>query len=263
MHFAANLSMMFQEHPFLDRFAAAKCAGFDQVEYLFPYEWRGEDIAKRLDDHSLQQVLFNLDPGDWDAGERGLACLPGREEEFQATVSQALKYAEVLSCRRLHAMAGIQPPDIDPEVCRATYIENISLAAKRCREAGVSLLIEPINPTDIPGFFLNDFAMAMNVIDEIGAEVGAQYAPKLLFDIYHCAKIHSNVTDWIETCREVTAHYQIAGIPDRHEPDEGTLALSDMLAAVEKVHPELTIGCEYRPKGETTAGLGWIERARQ
>ncbi len=263
MQFAANLSMMFQEYAFLDRFAAAAHAGFDRVEFLFPYDWPAEEVAKRLADNNLSQVLFNLSPGDWAAGERGLACLPGREMEFQDSISLALSYAKVLGCPRLHAMAGIRPSDADPPQCRAIYTKNILDAAKRCDQAGVSLLIEPINATDMPGYFLDDFDLALDLISEIGANAGLESAVRLQFDIYHCAKIHGDVAQWIEKCRHVTAHYQIAGIPDRHEPDIGTLPLAEILAVVDKLSPDLTIGCEYRPKGETTAGLGWIEAARK
>ncbi len=262
MQFAANLSMMFQEHPFLDRFAAAAAAGFRHVEYLFPYDWPADEIAAELRKHNLSQALFNLSPGTWDAGERGLACLPGREYDFRASVDQAIAFAETLGCLRLHAVAGLAPVDAEPAALRDTYIRNIAFAANACRAAGIDLLIEPINTVDMPGFFLSDFAMACDVIAEIAHNNGPENAPKLQFDIYHCAKIHGDVEAWIAKCRDVTAHYQIAGIPDRHEPDIGDLALDSILQTVADVTPGVMVGCEYRPSGKTEAGLGWLEKVR-
>lgn len=262
MQFAANLSMMFQEHAFLDRFAAAAAAGFRHVEFLFPYDWPADEIAVELRKHNLSQALFNLSPGYWDAGERGLACLEGREGDFLASVDQAIVYAEALGCRRLHAMAGLAPVDADSAMLRDTYVRNIASAASACREAGIDLLIEPINTVDMPGFFLADFAMACDVIAEIAHDNGPDKAPKLQFDIYHCAKIHDDVEAWIAKCRDVTAHYQIAGIPDRHEPDIGDLALNSILQTVADLTPDVIVGCEYRPRGKTEAGLGWLEKVR-
>ena len=255
--FAANLSMMFTEVPFLERFARAKAAGFEAVEFLFPYDWEPDTLAGLLRDNGLQQVLFNMPPGDWDAGDRGMACLPGREAEFRDGVERAIGYAQALACPRIHAMAGLVPEDADPAELRATYEANVSAAAERCAEAGLALLIEPINPHDMPGFFLNRFDLALEVIAAIEARGGV--APALQFDIYHCARIHGQVADWIVRCAPRIAHYQIAGTPDRHEPDKGDLPLTEVLAAVDAHTPDLWIGCEYRPEGQTEAGLGWLE----
>lgn len=256
--FAANLSMMFTEHDFLDRFAAAAKAGFKEVEYLFPYDFTPEELATQLKANNLTQVLFNMPPGDWDAGERGYVCLPGRESEFQAGLERALTYAKVLNCPRLHAMAGLRPEGASDEDLRATYVGNIANGANIAGNAGVDLLMEVINNYDIPGFYLNDFAMALDIIEEIAKRGGT--APKLQFDIYHCQRIHGDVPQWIERCAPHIAHYQIAGVPGRHEPDNGDLPFEAIVEAVEKFTPGLSIGCEYIPAGNTVAGLDWFEK---
>lgn len=257
MKFAANLSMMFTEVTFPERFQAAAKAGFSAVEYLFPYEWEPDLLASKLKDNNLQQVLFNMPPGDWDADERGIASLPGREPEFHEGVAKAIAYARALDLSRLHCMAGLRDQSIDNNVQHETYVSNLRYAAKQCADNGIRLLIEPINPVDIPGYFLNDFGLALDIISEVNGAGPALL--KLQFDIYHCQKIHGDVTGWLNRCRDQTAHLQIAGVPDRHEPDVGHLPLAEIMAACQAIHPELWIGCEYRPKGQTTAGLGWMK----
>ncbi len=257
MKFAANLSMMFTEVAFPDRFQAAAEAGFSAVEYLFPYEWATELLASKLSDNNLQQVLFNMPPGDWDAGERGIASLPGREQEFQRGIEQAITYARTLDLTRLHCMAGLRDRSVDEKTQRATYVGNLRHAAGLCADNGIQLLIEPINPVDIPGYFLNDFGLSLDIISEVNA-AGPDLL-KLQFDIYHCQKIHGDVPGWLEQCRNQTAHLQIAGVPDRHEPDVGHLPLADIMATCEAIHPDLWIGCEYRPQAQTAAGLGWMK----
>lgn len=257
MKFAANLSMMFTEVEFPERFQAASRAGFSAIEYLFPYEWAPELLASKLQENALQQVLFNLPPGDWDAGERGIASLPGREDEFRSGLANAITYAEVLHVPRLHCMAGLRDSSLTETRQREIYLENLLYAAQTCADNGIQLLIEPINPVDIPGYFLNDFGMALDILSAVNtAQPGLL---KLQFDIYHCQKIHGDVPTWLDRCRDQTAHLQIAGVPDRHEPDLGKLPLAQIMAACRSIHPELWIGCEYRPKARTEAGLGWMD----
>jgi len=260
MNFAANLSMMFTEHDFPARFVAASGCGFKAVEYLFPYDWPVELIDARLREFGLLQVLFNLPPGNGDGGERGLACLPGREGEFEKSIEQATTYAEVLKPLRVHCMAGLKAPDADFKTHRATYVSNVRKAAKAFHELGSDVLIEPINPYDMPGYFLDDFGLALEILAEINQDFTANV--KLQFDIYHCQRIHGDVTGWLERCKAHTAHLQIAGTPDRHEPDVGDLPLAEILEVAGSLHPELWIGCEYRPAGNTQDGLGWLDRWR-
>ncbi|WP_108882963.1 2-oxo-tetronate isomerase [Anderseniella sp. Alg231-50] len=257
MKFAANLSMMFTEVAFADRFQAASEVGFSAVEYLFPYEWEPDWLATKLKTANLQQVLFNMPPGDWEAGERGMASLPGREQEFREGIAKAIKYANALDLSRLHCMAGLRDTSVDETVQRDSYVGNLRYATTQCRDNGIQLLIEPINPVDIPGYFLNDFGLALDIISEVNAAGSALL--KLQFDIYHCQKIHGDVPGWLDRCRDQTAHLQIAGVPDRHEPDVGHLPLADIMSACQAIHPDLWIGCEYRPRAQTAAGLGWMK----
>ena len=261
LRFAANLTMMFNEHPFPERFAAAKAAGFDEVEFLFPYEWPVADVTRWLNDAGLNQVLFNLPPGDWSAGERGMGCIPGREDEFKASMETALTYAAALKTPRLHAMAGLKPDGVSEADQRATFIANLTWATARAAELGITMMMEPLNPYNAPGYFLGDFGLALDLIEEI-AVTGAA-APKLQFDIYHCARIHGDVPDWIERCAPHIAHYQIAGIPDRHEPDVGDLPVAEIIAAAQVHTPDLSVGCEYVPAGRTEDGLGWMNPYRK
>lgn len=260
MNFAANLSMMFTENDFPGRFGAAAGCGFEAVEYLFPYDWPVELIDARLREFGLLQALFNLPPGNWDAGERGLACLPGREDEFDKSVNTATAYADILRPLRVHCMAGLKAPGTAFKAHRETYVTNVRKAAEAFRELGIDVLIEPINPYDIPGYFLDDFGLALEILAEINRDSTANV--RLQFDIYHCQRIHGDVTGWLERCKEHTAHLQIAGTPDRHEPDHGDLPLEDILEVAEALHPDLWIGCEYRPAGKTEDGLGWLDRWR-
>ena len=255
--FAANLSMMFNEVDFMDRFDAAAKAGFTAVEYLFPFAYNAEDLAAALHKNNLQQVLFNTPPGDWDAGERGLASAPGREQEFQDGIARAIEYAKVLKCPRIHAMAGLVPADADIQQRTDTYITNLKTAAKQCEEENIDLLIEPINPINMPGYFLNDFQQACDILDTLGSQ-GATV--KLQFDFFHCQRIYGEVPKWIETCKRHIAHFQIAGVPERHEPDVGELPYKEIIAAAE-THGfgDLAVGCEYIPAGRTEDGLGWLK----
>lgn len=230
---AANLSMLFNEHAFMDRFAAAAKAGFKGVEYLFPYAYAADELRDALNKHQLEQVLFNLPPGDWDAGERGLASLPGREGEFRDSVIEGLRYAEALNCPRVHAMAGLLPEDADAATQaehHATYIRNLRFAASEAVKVGRDILIEPINTRDMPGFFLSRQAQAMAVLEEVGAE-----NLKLQFDLYHCQIMDGNLIRHLERQFSAIGHIQAAGVPGRHEPDVGEVhypAIFERLSAL-------------------------------
>lgn len=255
--FAANLSMLYPEHDFLDRFAAAARDGFKAVEYLFPYAHDSTALAQRLAEHGLQQVLFNAPPGDWDAGERGIACLPGREEEFRRAFMTALRYAEALACPRVHVMAGLAAPGVDRARLRGTYIGNLAWAAQQAAAHGVDVLIEPINTRDIPGFFLNRQDEAHAVVAEVGAP-----NLKVQMDLYHCQIVEGDVSmklrQYLPTGK--VAHLQIAGVPHRNEPDVGELDHGYLFGVIDELGFDGWIGCEYRPKAATSAGLAWLRR---
>jgi hydroxypyruvate isomerase len=251
--FAANLSMMFQEVPFLDRFAAARAAGFTGVEFLFPYDFAKEEIAGRLRAAGLAQALFNTVPGDWGKAERGLACLPGREDEFQAGVDKALDYAAALGCPTIHCMAGLRPTEVPDETLEATYVANLATAAAKAAGQGVTVVIEPINTRDIPGFFLNYQRQARKVIERVGAA-----NLKLQLDLYHCQIMEGDLAMHIRDFADITGHMQIAGVPERHEPDVGEINYPYLFELIDKVGYSGWVGCEYRPRGRTEDGLGWF-----
>jgi len=255
--FAANLSMLYNEHEFLARFAAAARDGFKAVEYLFPYAFPAETLAQRLGEHGLQQVLFNTPPGHWDAGERGLACLPGREAEFREGVLRALDYAAVLTCPRVHLMAGLAPAGADRAALRRTYVANLAWAAEQAAPRGVNLLIEPINTRDIPGFFLNRQDEAHAIVAEVGA-------PNLQvqMDLYHLQIVEGDVAMKLRQYLPggKVGHIQIAGVPMRHEPDLGELNHDYLFSVIDELGFDGWIGCEYRPTTTTSAGLGWFRR---
>jgi hydroxypyruvate isomerase len=252
---AANLSMMFNEIPFLDRFAAAAKAGFKGVEFLFPYDFPAAEIRKRLADHGLTQVLFNMPPGDWACGERGMASLPSRQAEFRDGVKQALDYAAALDCKLVHCMAGIPGPDVTFGTAAALYAQNVAWAADQATAAGVRLCLEPINHRDMPGFHLNTMAQAAAVIAAIGAEkVGLQ------FDIYHCQITEGDITKRMELHMPIIAHMQLADVPARNEPGTGEIGWPYVFRRIDELGYEGWIGCEYRPAGDTLAGLAWRQQ---
>lgn len=251
--FAANLSMMYTELPFLDRFEAAASDGFRAVEFLFPYEHAPRDIARQLQDHGLEQVLFNLPPGDWSAGERGMACQPGREDEFAAGVSLAIDYALATGCRRLHAMAGLVPPGADAADLRATYVRNLRAAAAQLAPMDITLLIEPINQRDMPGYYLSLQQQAHDTVAEVGAG-----NLKVQMDLYHCQIMEGDLTRRLERHLAGVGHIQIAGVPDRHEPDTGEVSFAHLFDRLDQLGYQGFVGCEYRPRAGTRAGLGWI-----
>ena len=250
--FAANLSMMFQEHAFLDRFQAAAAAGFQAVEYLFPYDHAPETVAKHLAENGLEQSLFNLPPGDWAAGMRGLAALPGLEAVFAESVERALVYARALGCLKLHVMAGITT-GVDPAAAEACYVANLRLAARRLGEAGITALIEPINGRDMPGYFLNTTDQAARLIEAI-----AQPNVKLQFDVYHTQISEGDLTTRLNRLAPLIGHIQIAGVPDRAEPDTGEVAYDRLFPVIDAIGYDGFVGLEYRPAGDTVAGLGWL-----
>ncbi|MDD5334715.1 MAG: hydroxypyruvate isomerase family protein [Rhodoferax sp.] len=262
--FAANLSMLYNEHTFLDRFKAAAQDGFTAVEYLFPYAYPAQELAQRLADHGLQQVLFNAPPGDWDGGERGIACLPGREAEFRSGFARALEYAQTLACPRIHVMAGLAPTGVERAALQATYEANLAWAAGQAAAAGRDVLIEPINPRDIPGFFLNRQDEAHRIVQKTGAA-----NLKVQFDLYHCQVVEgdvaSKIRQYLPTGR--VGHFQLAGVPERHEPSVGELNYTYLFRVIDEVALQCGwtgwIGCEYRPalgavSGATSKGLAWL-----
>ena len=250
-NFAANLSMMFTEWPFLDRFAAAAEAGFTAVEFLFPYEEMPEAIGQRLRANHLAQALFNMPPGDWHGGERGLASLPARRAEFDDGVTRALDYAEATGAKRIHMMAGrADPLDHDSNLA---YRGAAAHAAERLAERGLDLVLEPINGRDMPGYFLNDFDQAAVIIAELGAP-----NLKLQFDLYHCQIIHGDVTTRLRRMLPITGHVQVASVPSRHEPDGEELSYPFLFAELDRLGYDGFVGLEYRPRAGTLDGLGWF-----
>ena len=248
--FAANLSWMFKEHDFLDRFAAAADAGFDTVEYLFPYDQDPDRIAELLRRHGLKLALFNAPPGDVAKGERGLACMPERRAEFRASLARALDYAGITGAPRLHLMAGLGAG----EKALAAYKDALDFACGEARAHGIDILIEPLNPRDVPSYLLNDFGLAQRLI-------GALAHPnlRLQFDIYHRQLIHGDVIRGLEDLLPIIGHIQISSVPGRHEPDSGELQDSRILRAIESMGYAGVIGCEYTPAAGTLEGLGWMK----
>ncbi|WP_316164365.1 MULTISPECIES: 2-oxo-tetronate isomerase [unclassified Bradyrhizobium] len=249
--FAANLSMMFTEHPFLDRFAAAAKAGFTAVEFLFPYDHPAEEVGQRLHGNGLTQALFNLPPGNWDAGEKGFAALPERFDDLKASLETALPYAMATGVKRLHMMAGIAERS-DPKAVEA-YYKSVAWAAEFFAPHGLDIVIEPINPRNVPGYFLNDFGFARDLIRELKIP-----NLKLQFDIYHCQIIHGDVTMRLREMMDIIGHIQIASIPSRNEPDGEELNYPFLFAELDRLGYAGFVGCEYNPRGRTEDGLGWF-----
>jgi len=255
--------MMYPEHSFLDRFSAAAKDGFTAVEFLFPYSHPAETIAALLKENGLRLVLFNAPPGDWQAGERGCTALPGREEEFRSGFLRALAYAQVLECPRIHAMAGLVQAGADRAQMRATYAANLAWAAEQGRAQGVDVLIEPIAERNIPGFFLN----LQEEAHAIAAEIGAPNL-KILMDLFHCQvaegdlvmKIRKYLADPRQTR---VGHFQIASVPERHEPDTGEVNYGYVFEAIDQTGYTGWIGCEYIPRAGTSEGLGWFRQYAQ
>ena len=253
--FAANLTMLFNEAPFLDRFALARKAGFEAVEFLFPYAWPAAEIRERLDEQRLPLVLHNLPAGDWDAGERGIACRPDRVSEFRDGVGRAIEYAKALGVPQLNCLAGKAPADVPAAELRRTLVGNLRYAAAELAAAGLKLLVEPINTYDIPGFFLSRSAQTIDILDEVGAANAY-----LQYDIYHLQRMEGELAATIERLLPRIAHIQLADNPGRHEPGSGEINYPYLFALLDRIGYRGWIGCEYKPAASTEAGLGWLQQ---
>jgi len=252
--FAANLTMLFTEKPFLERFEAAHKNGFKAVEFLFPYPWPAEEIKALLDKYQLELVLHNLPPGDWNAGERGIACHPDRVDEFKEGVAQAIAYAQVLGAKQLNCLAGKMPEHASAEQAHATLVSNLKYAAQEFKKHGLRLLIEPINFYDMPGFYLNHTQQALDLIDEVDADnLFVQY------DIYHMQRMEGEIAATLEKHLAKIGHIQIGDNPGRHEPGTGELNYPFLFNHLDKIGYVGSIGCEYKPKTNTEAGLHWLK----
>jgi len=249
---AANLTMLYNEVDFLDRFDAAAKSGFAGVEYLFPYAYPKEQLAERLAKHKLTQVLHNLPAGDWAGGERGIACHPQRVGEFQDGVGKAIDYARALGCRQVNCLAGIAPANADPEKIRATFVDNLSFAADELEAAGIKLLIEPINTYDIPGFWLSRTQQALDVIRDTGSS-----NLFLQYDIYHMQRMEGELANTIKAHLPQIAHVQLADNPGRNEPGTGEINYRFLFGFLDAIGYGGWVGCEYKPKGKTIDGLDW------
>jgi hydroxypyruvate isomerase len=248
--------MLFNEVPFLERFAVAAGAGFHGVECLFPYAHPADELAGLLSSHGLAQALFNLPPGDWDAGERGLAALPDRTDEFRNSVDVALHYARRMRCPTLHVMAGLVPDGADRAIMRKTYVNNLRYAADVVADDGIDLAIEPLNDRDVPGYFLPRIDEAAEIVEEVDRpNVGLQ------FDCYHVQIMDGDLARRLERHIGLVRHVQIAGVPERHEPDTGEVAYPYLFAQLDRLAYAGWVGCEYRPAKSTTDGLGWLPQS--
>ena len=256
--FAANLSMLFTEVPFLDRFERAARAGFTSVEFLFPYPFVTAEIKSRLDANRLKIVLHNLPAGDWDAGERGIACLPDRVAEFRAGVAKAVAVGTALNVPQINCLAGKAPAGVDDALLRQTLVENLRFAAAELKKVGIKLLIEPINNYDIPGFWLNKTDKALGIIDEVGSD-----NLFLQYDAYHAQRYEGELAATIHKHLARIAHIQVADNPGRNEPGTGEINYSFLFAHLDRIGYTGWIGCEYKPATTTEAGLGWLEAARR
>lgn len=256
--FAANLTLLFTELPFLERFAAARTAGFSAVECQFPYAHDKAALVEQLQAHGLQQVLLNLPAGDWDAGERGIACHPDRVAEFRAGIDRAIDYATALACPQVNCLAGIVPAGVSPAQAEATFIDNLRHAAARLQSAGIRLLIEPINRYDIPGFFLTTTAQAAALIEAVGSDnLYIQY------DLYHAQRMEGELAATVQKHLPRIAHIQLADNPGRHEPGTGEINFAFLFRHLDAIGYTGWVGCEYKPQAGTVDGLGWIHALRQ
>ncbi len=252
---AANLSWIYQEVPFLQRFGAAAAHGFKAVEILFPYEAPAADIAAELKKHKLTLALFNLPPGDAGKGERGLAALPGREADFAAALEKALDYAKVLECRTLHVMSGMIVPGADKTAMHRTFVANLKKVCDRTAKSGIMIVLEPINHRDIPGYFTNTTTQVVQLIEEVGAP-----HLKLQLDLYHLQVTEGDLQKRTERLFPHVAHVQIAGNPDRNEPNIGEANHLYLLDVLDRLGYQGYVGLEYKPKTTTAAGLGWAKK---
>jgi hydroxypyruvate isomerase len=252
--FAANLTMLFNEHPFLDRFEAAAKAGFKAVEFLFPYAYSVADLQKRLKDNGLKLVLHNLPAGDWEAGDRGMACHPDRVDEFRSGVARGIEYGTALGVPHLNCLAGKAPADVDEATLRRTFVANLRYAAAELKKAKLNLLIEPINRFDIPGFYLNTTAQALSILDEVGADNAF-----VQYDIYHAQRMEGELANTMSAQLARIGHIQLADNPGRNEPGTGEINYAFLFKHLDRIGYTGWIGCEYKPAARTEDGLGWIQ----
>jgi len=250
--FSANLMFLFQEMPFLDRFKAAADSGFKGVEYQFPYDTPVSDILKALEDNALEMVLINAPAGDWAGGERGIGALPGREEEFRKSMEEGIYYATALSCPRLHVMAGVPGPSVGREVAMSVLADNLKYAADTCAEAGIRVLMEPLNPVDVPGYLISHTIQARAAMALV-----ASNNLYLQYDLYHGGMNDEDILEMVRSNLEVIDHMQVAGVPGRHEPDTGDIEFSPVFEALDSMGYTGWIGCEYTPRNGTLEGLSW------
>ncbi|MBS0315729.1 MAG: hydroxypyruvate isomerase [Proteobacteria bacterium] len=255
---AANLTMLYNEVPFLDRFALAARDGFKAVEFLFPYAFKAEEIRKQLDANGLQLVLHNLPAGNWDAGERGIACHPDRTSEFREGVAQAIGYAKALGVGQLNCLVGKAPAGAADAQLRKTLVENLRYAATELKKAGLKLLVEPINTFDIPGFYLHGSAQTLSVLDEVGSDNAY-----LQYDIYHMQRMEGELAATMQKHLPRIAHIQLADNPGRNEPGTGEINYAFLFGHLDRIGYDGWIGCEYKPAATTEAGLGWLKQLQQ
>jgi len=255
--FCANLTMLYNEHDFMDRFAAAAGSGFKGVEYLFPYDYEKERLAEQLHTHQLNQVLHNLPAGSWADGERGIACLPDRVGEFQDGVGQAIAYATVLGCQQVNCLAGIKPNGIDSGRAASVLVDNLRFAATKLEDVGIKLLLEPVNDRDIPGFFVTNSAQAMALMDDVGSD-----NLYLQYDFYHMQIMEGDLASTFERLKARIAHVQLADTPGRHEPGTGEINYPFLFDWLDRQGYAGWIGCEYKPSAGTEQGLGWYQSYR-
>ncbi len=253
--FAANLTMLFNEVPFLDRFERAAAAGFEAVEFLFPYAYPVAELQQRLKDHGLKLVLHNLPAGDWDAGDRGMACHPDRVDEFRSGVARGIEYGTALGAPRLNCLAGKAPAGVDDVTLRRTFVANLRYAAAELKKAKLDLLIEPINRFDIPGFYLNTTAQAIAILDEVGAENAF-----VQYDIYHAQRMEGELAHTMSQHLARIGHIQLADNPGRHEPGTGEINYAFLFKHLDRIGYKGWVGCEYKPAARTEDGLGWIKQ---
>jgi len=256
--FAANLTMLFNEKPFLERFALAKIGGFKAVEFLFPYAFEASEIKSALDNNALKLVLYNLPAGDWDAGERGIACHPDRVAEFRSGVAKAIEYATILGVPQLNCLAGKTPEGVDPTLVHDTFVSNLQFAAAELKKSGLKLLIEPINTFDIPGFYLSKTAQGIAILDAVAADNAF-----LQYDIYHAQRMEGELANTIQKYFKRIAHIQLADNPGRNEPGTGEINYSYLFDLLARLGYTGYIGCEYKPLKTTEAGLHWMGQYEQ
>ncbi|KZZ57776.1 hydroxypyruvate isomerase [Oleiphilus sp. HI0125] len=252
--FAANITMLFQEHDFLDRFKAAKDNGFRYIEYLFPYDYSAQDLVSRLQDNNLEQVLFNLPPGDWSKGERGIACLPDRKDEFRRGIDQAIHYAEQLNVKQLNCLSGLKPNDLSEEEAESCWLENIHYAASALESAGIKLLVEAINSkVDMPGFYLDTLEKSQSLIDQV-QHTNVYFQ----FDLYHMQIMHGDLERSLKSIWPHIQHVQFADSPGRHEPGTGDIDFEKAFNFLDQNEYTGFVSAEYLPKTDTVSSLAWL-----